>query len=74
MQQTILIVEDEADIAESLQYNLKREGFRPVVAESGEKGLRLALDEKTTPALIILDLMLPGMSGCLLYTSPSPRD
>ncbi len=63
MQQTILIVEDDADIAESLQYNLKRESFRPVIAESGEKGLRLALDEKTTPSLIILDLMLPGMSG-----------
>ena len=42
--QTILIVEDDADIAESLQYNLKREGFRPTVAESGEKGLRLAID------------------------------
>lgn len=63
MQQTILIVEDDADIAESLHYNLKREGFRAVVAESGEKGLRLALDEKTTPTLVMLDLMLPGMSG-----------
>ena len=59
----ILIVEDDADIAESLEYNFKREGFRPVIAESGEKGLRLALDEKHPPALIILDLMLPGMSG-----------
>ena len=63
MQQNILIVEDEADIAESLHYNLKREGFRPLIAESGEKGLRIALDEKTTPSLVILDLMLPGMSG-----------
>ena len=61
--QTILIVEDDADIAESLQYNLKREGFRPVIAESGEKGLRMAMDEKQTPSLIMLDLMLPGMSG-----------
>ena len=63
MQHTILIVEDDPDIAESLHYNLKREGFRPVIAESGEKGLRVALDEKTTPSLIMLDLMLPGMSG-----------
>jgi DNA-binding response OmpR family regulator len=61
--QEILIIEDDADIAESLQYNFKREGFRPVIAESGEKGLRLALDEKNPPSLIILDLMLPGMSG-----------
>jgi DNA-binding response OmpR family regulator len=63
MQPNILIVEDDADIAESLHYNLKREGFRPFVAESGEKGLRLALDDKQPPALIILDLMLPGMTG-----------
>ena len=60
---TILIIEDDADIAESLEYNLRREGFRPIIAESGEKGLRLALDEKQTPSLIILDLMLPGMTG-----------
>lgn len=59
----ILIIEDDADIAESLQYNFKREGFRTMLAESGEKGLRLALDEKNPPSLVILDLMLPGMSG-----------
>ncbi len=63
MLQNILIIEDDADIAENLHYNFKREGFRPVIAESGEKGLRLALDEKNPPSLIILDLMLPGMSG-----------
>lgn len=63
MVQNILIIEDDPDIAESLHYNLKREGFRAIIAESGEKGLRLALDEKTAPTLIILDLMLPGMSG-----------
>ena len=63
MQQSILIIEDDADIAESLLYNFKREGFRSMIAESGEKGLRIALDEKQAPSLIILDLMLPGMSG-----------
>ena len=63
MQQTILIIEDDADIADGLQYNLKREGFRTAVAESGEKGLRMALNEKAVPSLILLDLMLPGMSG-----------
>jgi DNA-binding response OmpR family regulator len=63
MQQTILIIEDDADIAESLEYNFKREGFRTIIAESGEKGLKLALDEKTAPALVLLDLMLPGMTG-----------
>lgn len=63
MSQHILIIEDEPDIAESLRYNFERDGFRAFIAESGEKGLRLALDEQHTPSLIILDLMLPGMSG-----------
>src|SRR4030095_8227486 len=63
MQQTILIIEDDADIAEGLQYNLKREGFRPVIAESGERGLRLALDGKERPSLLLLHLLLPGMTG-----------
>lgn len=63
MKQSILVVEDDADIAESLEYNLQRAGFRPIIAESGEKGLYLALDKKRRPKLIILDLMLPGMSG-----------
>ena len=57
----ILIIEDDPDIAESLRYNLDRAGLRTVIAESGEKGLRLALNQ--APSLILLDLMLPGMSG-----------
>jgi two-component system, OmpR family, alkaline phosphatase synthesis response regulator PhoP len=63
MLQNILIIEDEPDIAESLRYNFEREGFKTLLAESGEKGLRFALDEQISPSLIILDLMLPGMSG-----------
>jgi DNA-binding response OmpR family regulator len=63
MRHYILIVEDESDIAESLRYNFQREGFKTNIAESGEKGLRLALDEKSPPSLILLDIMLPGMSG-----------
>ena len=59
----VLIVEDEPDIAEGLRYNLEREGLRAVVAETGERGLALALDKANPPALILLDLMLPGMSG-----------
>ena len=57
----ILIIEDDPDIAESLRYNLDRAGLRTEIAESGEKGLRLALNQ--APSLILLDLMLPGMSG-----------
>ena len=63
MAKPVLIVEDDADIAEGLRYNLEREGFAAVVAESGEKGLAAALDKNGPPALILLDLMLPGMSG-----------
>ncbi|HEX8291321.1 MAG TPA: response regulator transcription factor [Pyrinomonadaceae bacterium] len=63
MKGPVLIVEDEPDIAEGLRYNLEREGLRAVVAASGERGLELALDAGDPPALILLDLMLPDMSG-----------
>src|SRR5919112_4067581 len=63
MTRPVLIVEDEPDIAEGLRYNLEREGLAVVVAERGEKGLTAALDRSTPPSLILLDLMLPGMSG-----------
>ena len=63
MNKPVLIVEDEPDIAEGLRYNLEREGLRAVVAETGERGLELALDRNNPPALVLLDLMLPGMSG-----------
>jgi DNA-binding response OmpR family regulator len=63
MQHHILVIEDDSDIAESLVYNFKREGFATSVAESGEKGLRLALNEKQPPSVIVLDIMLPGMTG-----------
>ncbi len=59
----VLIIEDDPDIAESLRYNLEREGLESRVAATGELGLAAALDAKNPPALIILDLMLPGMSG-----------
>ena len=59
----VLIVEDEPDIAEGIRYNLEREGLRAVVAATGEKGLEIALDKNNPPALVLLDLMLPGMSG-----------
>jgi DNA-binding response OmpR family regulator len=60
----VLIVEDDVDIAESLRYNMERDGLKTRIAETGEKGLAAALDAQVgPPALIILDLMLPGMSG-----------
>jgi two-component system response regulator RegX3 len=57
----ILIVEDEESLAESVRYNLEREGFRVTVASDGRRGLdRFRIDR---PALVILDLMLPEISG-----------
>ena len=58
-----LIIEDDPDIAETVRHNLTAEGFSTRVALTGEEGLALALDPRNTPTLIILDLMLPGMSG-----------
>jgi len=63
MSRTILIIEDDPDIAENLRYNLEREGLKARVALTGEAGLFAALDSQGPPALVILDLMLPGMSG-----------
>lgn len=57
----ILVVDDERDIAELLAYNLNKEGFSTVLAHDGEAALRKIRLEK--PDLLILDLMLPGMSG-----------
>jgi two-component system, OmpR family, response regulator RegX3 len=57
----ILVVEDEAALAESVRYNLEREGFAVTVAADGRRALeRFRTD---APALVILDLMLPEMSG-----------
>lgn len=56
----ILIVEDERDIREILSFNLERAGYRTVEASSAEQGLE-KLTQSTS--LILLDVMLPGMSG-----------
>ena len=63
MARPVLIIEDDPDISESLKYNLEREGLRTIVAATGEQGLTEALNERNPPLLIMLDLMLPGMSG-----------
>jgi DNA-binding response OmpR family regulator len=57
----ILIVEDQTDLADGLAINFKKEGYSVSKADSGEKALQLVM--KQNPDLIILDVMLPGMSG-----------
>lgn len=58
---TILIIEDEPDILEVIQYNLEREGHKVIACRDGEQGLsRIRTDN---PDLVILDLMLPGIDG-----------
>jgi two-component system phosphate regulon response regulator PhoB len=57
----ILVIEDEKDLRQVLEYNLRQSGHEALVAPSGEDGLRVARDAR--PDLVLLDLMLPDMSG-----------
>ncbi|HEY1234538.1 MAG TPA: response regulator transcription factor [Candidatus Binatia bacterium] len=59
--QKILVVEDEPDIRKLVNYNLAQERFRVLEAEDGEQALKMVQRER--PDLVILDLMLPGLSG-----------
>src|SRR5207302_1057328 len=61
MPEKILIVEDDASIRKGLQLNLQLEGYHVLSADSGTEGLRMCLEEG--PDLVLLDLMLPHLSG-----------
>lgn len=61
MEDTVLIVEDETDVVDLLRYNLKRAGFKVLVANSGDDGLAAVRGHR--PDVVVLDLMLPGMNG-----------
>ena len=61
LKKLILIVDDEKDILDLVSYNLKKAGFHSIGVEDGEKALSSAREE--IPDAIILDLMLPGISG-----------
>ena len=58
---SILIVDDEVDIANSIQYVLKQEGFSTLMAHDGLKAMELY--EHQRPDMVILDLMMPGIDG-----------
>jgi len=57
----ILIADDEPDILEIIQYNLRNEGYEVVTAKNGNEAIDLA--KKNQPDLIILDIMMPGKNG-----------
>ena len=61
MPKEILIVEDEPGVAVAIQYLMEQQGYRVLVAERGEDALDLIYKYK--PNLILLDIMLPGISG-----------
>ena len=69
---TILIIEDETDLAELVSFNLEKEGYRPLIATDGPSGLESA--RHNSPDLILLDLMLPGMSGMEICKALKSRD
>lgn len=61
MGKRVLLVEDELNIVESLQFLLKRAGFEVAVETDGRRGLETVL--RHTPDVLILDVMLPSMDG-----------
>lgn len=68
----ILIVDDEEPIRELIKYNVEKQGYEALTAENGRQALELCRSKN--PALIILDLMLPDMSGldiCRIIRSDS---
>lgn len=62
-QELILVVEDEKHLAAGIKFNLEAEGYRVLLAENGPEALLMIDDHGDEVDLIVLDLMLPGMSG-----------
>jgi two-component system alkaline phosphatase synthesis response regulator PhoP len=73
MTKAVLLVEDEANIRDTLRFNLSREGYRVSEAKTAEEALRAF--RSVRPDIILLDVMLPGMSGfevCRIMRQESP--
>ncbi len=64
----VLIVEDEAHLAEGLRYNLEAEGYEVEVTGDGEAALELLLPDRERFDAVVLDVMLPGMNGFAVAT------
>ncbi len=61
MSEKILIVDDDQDFLQLLEYDLKKHGYTVICANNGEEGLQKALSEK--PSLVVLDIKMPKMDG-----------
>ncbi len=59
--ESVLVVDDEEDILELIEYNLEKEGYTVKTVKTGEECLSIV--EKLSPEIVILDLMLPGLDG-----------
>lgn len=59
----ILIVDDEEEIRELLEYNLQKNGFRTFVSDNGENGLKVLAENRHQIDLVLLDMMMPVMDG-----------
>lgn len=64
-QKSILIIDDEKDLAQMIQKRLKSRGYDPIVVHNGIDGLKIL--KNIQPDLIILDLNMPGMGGVEFY-------
>ncbi|MCD4674739.1 MAG: response regulator [Desulfobacula sp.] len=60
---TILIIDDMKQIRDILWFSLKQEGYKPILAENGQKGLDYLFDKDNSVDLVILDVMMPKMNG-----------
>ncbi|MAE66403.1 MAG: DNA-binding response regulator [Phycisphaeraceae bacterium] len=70
----ILVVEDELHLATGIRYNLEAEGYRVTVVADGASALRVLESNDADIELVVLDLMLPGMSGYTVCESIRARD
>jgi two-component system alkaline phosphatase synthesis response regulator PhoP len=76
MAETVMVIEDEKEIRELIRYNLERAGYRVQAIADGDEGLRRLFASR--PDAVVLDLMLPGLSGLEVLREvreePSTRD
>ncbi len=61
MERIVVVIEDDGDIAALVEMYLRRAGFRPLLAPTGERGVELAVERQ--PVLVVVDVGLPGIDG-----------